>query len=146
VFAVVQGSIVTPANFTGVRANYSLSVSGPQTNPLDWSFLVTAPIANLRVDHTASSAPAVGDTEEEWDCGVVLGDRDAGFHAGATGRDMLGGRSAAQKMAIAAGAGVGNVLAMSAATVTQSASGTLFSAPVSAPSCTLTVKFALTGF
>jgi hypothetical protein len=47
---------------------------------------------------------------------------------------------------VATGAGVGNVLAMSGATVTQPASGALFSSPVSVPSCTLTVKFALTGF
>ena len=55
-------------------------------------------------------------------------------------------RAQAQKMAVAAGAGVGNVLAMSGATVTQPASGALFSSPASTPSCTITVKFALTGF
>jgi hypothetical protein len=55
-------------------------------------------------------------------------------------------RAQAQKIASAAGAGLGNVLAMSATAVTRPASGALFSSPASLPVCSITVKFALTGF
>jgi hypothetical protein len=49
-------------------------------------------------------------------------------------------------MAVAAGAGVGNVLAMSSATASQTNGSALFSSTGYLPSCSLTVKFALAGF
>jgi hypothetical protein len=112
VFAAVQGSIVTPANFTGVRSIYSVGTGSLLVNTLDWSFGVTAPIGNFNTTITQLQALQQLVTQKK------NGTR----------------------------AGVGNVLAMSGATVTQPASGALFSSPVSVPSCTLTVKFALTGF
>ena len=55
-------------------------------------------------------------------------------------------RRRAIEMAVAAGGAAGSVLAMSGGTVSQPASGALFSAPPYLPVCSLTVKFALTGF
>jgi uncharacterized protein YggE len=52
----------------------------------------------------------------------------------------------AQKLASAAGKGLGNVLAMSGATTTSTQTTGPISSSVSIPTCSLTVKFQLTGF
>jgi uncharacterized protein YggE len=55
-------------------------------------------------------------------------------------------RTQAQKLASAAGAGVGAVMAISNSTVvTDTGASSPFVQPTSAPTCSLTVKFALSG-
>jgi hypothetical protein len=153
VFAAVQGSIVTPANFTGVRSIYSVGTGSLLVNTLDWSFGVTAPIGNFNT--TITQLQALQQLVTQKKNGMSVSFSVGGTQLSAQAQqgltcsvaDLLSdARAQAQKMAVATGAGVGNVLAMSGATVTQPASGALFSSPVSVPSCTLTVKFALTGF
>jgi uncharacterized protein YggE len=150
VFAALQGSIVTPANFRGVQTTYpTSSIQGA----LDWSFTVTAPLGNFKI--TITQLQALQQLVAQKKNGMSVSFSVAGTQLSAQAQqgltcavaDLLSdARAQAQKMAVAAGAGVGNVLAMSGATVTQPASGSLFSSPMSVPSCTLTVKFALTGF
>jgi hypothetical protein len=49
VFAALQGSIVTPANFTGLGSSYQYVVGNLlSSNGLDWRFSVTAPIGNFK--------------------------------------------------------------------------------------------------
>jgi hypothetical protein len=152
VFAAVQGSIVTPASFNSVRTSYVLNNSG-QGSSLDWSFLVTAPIGNFKTTVTQLQAlqQAVAQKKNGMSVSFTLTGTQSSPQAqqaqSCSVADLLAdARAQAQKMAVAAGAGIGNVLAMSGATMTQPASGALFSSPLSVPTCTMTVKFALAGF
>ena len=56
VFAAVQGSIATPANFNTVRTSYQYLPDGTTSNLIDWSFLVTAPIGNFKTTVTQLQA------------------------------------------------------------------------------------------
>jgi hypothetical protein len=152
VFTAVQGSLLTPANFTGVRTTYQY-VSNREVDNLDWSFSLTAPIGNFK--STIAQLQALQQQLTQKKNGMSLSFSVSGTQVSGQAQqnvtcsasDLLSdARGQAQKMAAAAGAGVGNVLAMSSASVSQPASGALFSSPVSIPSCSLTVKFALTGF
>jgi hypothetical protein len=153
VFAAVQGSIATPANFNTVRTSYQYLPDGTTSNLIDWTFLVTAPIGNFRTTVTQLQAlqQAVAQKKNGMSVSFALYGTQVSTQAQQAQpcavTDLLAdARTQAQKMAVAAGAGLGNVLAMSGATVTQPASGALFSGGVGIPSCTMTVKFALTGF
>jgi hypothetical protein len=153
VFAAVEGSIVTPANFNTVRTSYQYLPNGSTNNSLDWAFLVTAPIGNFKttVNQLQALQQAVAQKNNGMSVSFALYGTQSSPQAqqaqSCSVTDLLAdARAQAQKMAVAAGAGVGNVLAMSGATMTQPASGSLFSSPVGVPSCTMTVKFALTGF
>jgi hypothetical protein len=149
VFSAVQGSIVTPETFAGVRTSYLTSAK----TQLDWTFLVTGPLGNFKTTVTQLQALQQLVSQKKNGMSVsfsVYGTRasqEAQQTTACSASDlMFDARSQAQKIAVAAGAGLGNVLGMSGGTVTQAGSATLFSVPSSVPSCTLTVKFALTGF
>jgi len=153
VFSALQGSIVSPETFTSVRTSYQLAGIGLQGTLLDWTFLVTAPLGNFKT--TVAQLQALQQSVAQKKNGMLVSFSVDGTKVSQQAQqaitcsvsDLLAdARSQAQKIAVAAGAGVGNVLAISGATVTQQASGTLFSAPSSYPTCSLAVKFALTGF
>jgi hypothetical protein len=153
VFAAVQGSIVTPASFNYLRTTYQYLENGRSDNMLDWTFLVSAPIGNFKT--TVTQLQALQQVIAQKKNGMTLSFALYGTQASPQAQqaeacsvaDLLSdARAQAQKMAVAAGAGVGSVLAMSGATMTQPPSGALFSGGVGIPSCTMTVKFAMTGF
>jgi uncharacterized protein YggE len=156
VLSALQGSLITSANFSGVRTIQQFVAAGAQGQTLvnlDWTFTLTAPLANFKT--TISQLTALQQVVAQKKNGMSLSFSIAGTQLSPQAQqaqtcstsDLLAdARAQAQKMAVAANAGLGSVLAMSGATVTQPASGTPFSSPVSQPVCSLTVKFALTGF
>jgi hypothetical protein len=156
VLAALEGSVITAANFSGVRTIQQFSAVGvPQQSfqSLDWTFSLTAPLANFKA--TISQLTALQQIVAQKKNGMSLSFSIAGTQLSPQAQqgltcstaDLLSdARTQAQKMAVAAGGALGSVLAMSSAAVTQPASGALFSSPVFQPVCSLTVKFALTGF
>jgi hypothetical protein len=151
VLAVLSGSLLSAANFSTVRAFYQTSSSGHQTASLNWSFSVTAPLANFK--DTTAQLTALQQAVALKENGMSLSFSIYGMQTSpqaqqaCSNADLLSdARAQALKMASAAGMGVGSVIAMSGAAVSQAASGGLFSTGTLQPSCSLTVKFALTGF
>jgi hypothetical protein len=151
VLAALQGSILSSANFSNVRTTYQLVSPDKQSESLIWTFLVTAPLANFK--STIAQFTALQQILAQKKNGMSLSYSVYGTQMSPQAQqpcstaDLLNdARAQALKMASAAGAGVGSVLAMSGSAVSQSASGALFSNGALAPGCSLTVKFALTGF
>ena len=156
VLSALQGSIVTAANFSSVRTVQQYIVNGTQNQAvqdLDWTFTLTAPLANFKT--TLSQLTALQQIVAQKKNGMSVSFSVQGTQVSpqaqqgvtCSASDLLSdARTQAQKMAVAAGAAVGSVLAMSGATVAQPASGALFSSPDYVPMCSMTVKFALTGF
>jgi uncharacterized protein YggE len=154
VLNALQGSIVSATNFSGIRTTISYTTNtNAQVSNLDWNFTVTAPLANFKttLGQLQSLQQSVAQKKNGMSVsfsiqGTTLSPQAQQSQTCATTDLLSDARAQAQKMASAAGLGLGNVLAMSAATVTQPASGALFSSPASLPVCTMTVKFAVTGF
>jgi len=120
---------------------------------LDWTFVLTAPLANFKT--TIAQLTALQQIVAQKKNGMSLSFSVGGTQLSpqalqgqtcSTADLLADARTQAQKMAVAAGGGLGSVLAMSGASLTQPAGGALFSSPVFVPVCALTVKFALTGF
>ncbi|HTS66957.1 MAG TPA: SIMPL domain-containing protein [Candidatus Acidoferrales bacterium] len=156
VLSALQGSIVTAASLSGVRTVQQYVSNGAQSQAvqnLDWSFTLTAPLANFSSTLTQLTALQQAVAQKKNGMSVSFSVQGTQVSAQAqqsqtcsTADLLTDARAQAQKMAAAAGAGLGNVLAMSGATVSQPAGGALFSSPIAAPLCSMTVKFALTGF
>jgi hypothetical protein len=153
VLNAVQGSLLTAANFSGVRSVQQYIANAQPIASLDWNFLVTAPLTNFKP--VTTQLAALGQLLAQKKNGMSLsfsvqgaqvsGQAQQGVTCSAA--DLLtDAKAQAQKMATAAGAGLGGVLAMTGTTVTQAGVSNPFSSPVSVPSCLMTVKFALTGF
>jgi hypothetical protein len=152
VLAAAQGSIVTAANFTSVYTNatYDPTLKKYQ-DTLDWSFTLTAPLSNLKTTlgqldalqvavGTKSNAMAVSYSVRGTQTSAQA---MAGQNCAAS--DLVSdARAQAQKMAVAASLSVGAVVAVSGTSVVTPPSGG-FSAGTYQPTCSLTVKFALTG-
>jgi uncharacterized protein YggE len=152
VLAAAQGSIVTAANFTSV---YTVNRSDPggrtSRDYLDWSFTLTAPLSNPKttLGQLAALQVAVGTKNNGMTVSYSLRGTQTSAQALAgqncAASDLVSdARAQAQKMAVAAGLSVGAVVAVSGASVVTPPSGG-FSAGTYQPSCSLTVKFALTG-
>jgi len=154
VVAALQGSPITTANFSSLRTVQGYTPLNNQTlTNLDWSFTLTAPLGNFST--TVAQLTALQQAVAQKKNGMSVSFSIQGTQVSAQAQqsvtcsasDLLAdARTQAQKMAVAAGAGLGSVLAMSGASVSQPASGALFSTPTSQPVCSMTVKFALTGF
>jgi hypothetical protein len=152
VLAVVQGSGLNVTNFFSVLSNSEHGADNSRQDVLDWSFNLTAPLANLKP--TLSQLTALQQSVAAKKNGMSVSFSIRGTQASpqaqagpacATADLMAVARAEAQKMANAAGVGLGGVLSMSGASVVTP-SGEFFSGPSSYPLCFLTVKFALTGF
>jgi hypothetical protein len=140
---VVAGAGVTAGNFTGV---YSY---GGSINPeLAWSFVLTAPLSNLKA--TIASLAALQNNlaaEKKYSLSFSV----AGTEPSAGDcklQDLIAdARSQAAKLASAAGMSVGPIQAITGATSSASTmpSGIASATTVSAPSCSITARFALTG-
>jgi hypothetical protein len=153
VLAALKGSPITSANFAGVRTVQQFVPPGPPASLLDWTFVLTAPLGNFKA--TIAQLSALQQIVAQNKNGMSLSFSVQGTQVSPQAQqgttcstaDLLSdARAQAQKMAAAADAGLGSVLAMSGASVTQAGSVAPFGAPLALPVCSLTVKFALTGF
>lgn len=145
VVALGQGSILTAANFSTVRTVQIYQPDNGQKDYLDWTFSVTAPLVNFKA--LAAQLTSLQQQVAQKQNGMSLSFSMQGTAVSAQALQALScsmtnlmadARTQATKIAAAAGAGLGNVLAMASST----ASG---SVPAYSPTCALTVKFALTG-
>ncbi len=147
VLSTLQGSMLTAANFFSVRTvQQYLRETYETVNYLDWTFVLTAPIGNFK--STTSQLTALQQTVAEKKPGMSLSFSVQGTQISSQAAQALtcstsdliaDARAQAQKMAAAAGAAIGSVLAMSGMTASPG------SAPYLTPFCSLTVKFALAG-
>lgn len=142
IIAALQGSGITITNFSGVNTvqNYDQSSGKPLPVMLEWSFRLPAALSKMK--DTTAALTALQQSLMQKNPGLTLS-----FNLQATQvsqqlqqsqtcalSDLISdARASAQKLANAAGLGVGTVLAMSSQTS-------------SFPSCSMTVKFALGRF
>ena len=154
VVAVLQGSGITAANFTSVYTSTQYASTGKgQTSIdfLDWSFSITAPLSDLKT--TTGQLAALQQAVSKKNNGMTVSyslrgtqtspQALAGQNCAAT--DLIAdARSQAQKMATAAGLSVGSVVGVTSTSVVTPPSGG-FSAGTYQPTCSITVRFALTG-
>ncbi len=153
--AALQGSGITAANFAGVNTTQFYDAQGQQTQTrLQWVFSLPVPIADMKSTIGVLSAVQKSNAQKNNGFGISFGvagtqvSPQAQLSQTCSVADLLAdARAQAQKIAGAAGATVGAVLAMSGATSSAAdLSGGLFSSPGSTPACLLTVKFALGAF
>jgi uncharacterized protein YggE len=154
VLLALQGSGITVANFNSVYTVTRPDASGRSSvNLLQWTFVVTAPLSNLNA--TVVQLTALQRTIAQKNNGMSLSFAITGTQlsaqalAGQTcaASDLIADAKAqAQKMATAAGLAVGAIVAVSAASVVTPPADTLFASAMYQPVCSLTVKFAVTGF
>ncbi len=151
--SALQGSGITQANFSSVTTVQQYGPPTQQaTTQLEWTF--TLPVAFTDMKTTAGLLSALQKNNAQKKNGLTISFGVQGTQVSAQAQQsqtcsmsdlMSDARTQAQKIASAAGKGVGDVLAVSGSTSTTT-SGTLGSSPLSALGCTLTVKFQLTGF
>jgi uncharacterized protein YggE len=152
VVAAAQGSIVTAANFTSVSTVSRLDPTGKNYRDyLDWSFTLTAPLSNLKatLGQLTALQMTVGAKNNGMTVSYSLRGTQTSVQALAgqncAASDLVSdARAQAQKLAVAAGLSVGAVVAVSGTSVVTPPSGG-FSAGTYQPTCSMTVKFALTG-
>ena len=152
VLAALQGSSITLANFTSVytSTNYN-AANRTNQDQLTWTFTLNVPFASLKpaLDQLAGLQIDMGRANNGMQLSFSLAGTQASTQALAAqncaAADLIAdARTQAQKLAVAAGLSVGPVIGVSgSSTVTPPTGG--FSAGTYQPSCTLTVKFALTG-
>ena len=157
--AALQGIGITQSNLTGVNAAStdssfatSLLVQGPA---LQWRFSLPVPLA--KVKDTVAMLVALQKSIVQRNNGLTLSFNLQGLQASAKQTQSLScatsdlladARAKAQKLADAAGVGVGNVLAMSGdiSTAAAGSAATYYSSNYLPSGCSLTVKFALGRF
>ncbi len=169
VLGALQGSGVTAANFTGVNSSQQLSITTiPGITPfpvvpgpivplpsLQWSFTLSVPLSKIK--DTIGTLTTVQQNAAKKNNGLSVSFYVQGAQVSPQSQqsqacvltDLIAdARAQAQKLADAAGLGVGVILAMSSATSATPASIGLSSFFIAAPSapCALTVKFALQRF
>jgi uncharacterized protein YggE len=154
VLSAAPGFGLSAANLTSVYATTRYDPTG-KTNVshdyLDWSFSVTAPLTNLKttIGQLAALQTAVASRNNGMSVSYSMRGTQTSAQAlsgqNCQAADLISdARGQAQKMASAAGLSIGAVVAVSGASVVTPPSGA-FSAGTYQPSCSLTVKFALTG-
>jgi len=152
VLAVLQGSGITAANFNSVNTTSLYNTIGRQNQDLlDWSFTLTAPLSNLKATVTQLGALQVAVARKDNGMSLTYSLRgtqtspQAAAGQNCAAADLIAdARTQAQKMAGAAGLSLGGVVAVSGSSLVTPAA-TAFTSGIYQPSCTLTVKFALTG-
>jgi len=165
VLGALQGSGITLASFTGVSSPPAFVISIPvvaiapviPAPALQWSFTLAAPLSKIK--DTISTLTTVQQNVAKKNNGLSVSVQIQGAHVSPQAQqsqicalpDLIAdARGQAQKLADAAGLGVGVILAMSSATSSATATTAGLSsfligvAPL--PNCTLTVKFALQRF
>jgi hypothetical protein len=152
VLAALQGSSITAANLTSVYSstNYD-NVTRANQNQLTWTFSLTVPFSSAKttMDQLAGLQIAVGKAGKGMTLNFALRGTQASAQALAgqncSAADLISdARAQAQKIAVAAGLSVGPVVGATGTSVVTPPTGG-FSSGTYQPSCTLTVKFALTG-
>jgi uncharacterized protein YggE len=161
VLGALQGSGITLANFTGVSSPPGLvlvigipPIQPTLTSSLQWSFTLAVPLSQIK--DTIATLTTLQQNAAKKNNGLSVTFQVQGSQASPQAQqsqtcaltDLIAdARAQAQKLAGAAGLGVGVVLAMSSATSVQTAGSPSFLlGAVSLPNCTLTVKFALQRF
>ena len=149
----LQGSGITPANFTGVTTVQEYDSKGQASVSLiEWTFSLPVAISDMK--STIALLTTVQKTLAQKNNGfaITFGVQSTQVSPQAQQAqscalsDLIADANAqAQKMASAAGKGLGQVLSLGSATV-ASTPGVLFASPLYAPVCSLTVKYQLTGF
>ena len=165
VLGALQGSGITLANFTGVSTPLSPVISNPfigtgpiaPTPNLQWSFTLALPLSKIK--DTIATLTTVQQNVAKKNNGFGVSFSLQGSQVSPQAQqsqacalsDLIAdARAQAQKLADAAGMGVGVILAMSSATSVPTATTAGLSsfligvAPL--PNCILTVKFALQRF
>jgi hypothetical protein len=153
VLAALHGSGITMANFAGINA--ALQFTNPGISPgeptIEWSFTLAAPLSKIK--DTISTLNSVQQNITKQNKGLNMNFSVQGAQVSpqlalsqpCVLADLLAdARVQAQKLASAAGFTVDTILAMSSATGT--ALGTGLASILSAPPCTVTVKFAIARF
>ncbi|HYW46373.1 MAG TPA: SIMPL domain-containing protein [Bryobacteraceae bacterium] len=151
--SALQGSGITLANLTGVTTVQQYDSKGQATVSLiEWTFSLPVAIADMK--STIALLSTVQTSNAQKNNGIAISFGVQGTQVSPQAQqalscalsDLIGDANAqAQKMASAAGKGLGPLLAMGSATV-ASTPGVLFASPVYTPVCSLTVKYQLTGF
>ena len=165
VLGALQGSGITSANFTGVSTQpvYASAVSITGFTPpvtltgppnLQWSFSLAVPLSKIK--DTITTLTTVQQNGAKKNNGLSVTFSLQGTQVSPQAQqsqtcalpDLIAdARAQAQKLADAAGMGVGVILAMSSATSVQTTGSPSFLfGVVPLPNCTLTVKFALQRF
>jgi hypothetical protein len=164
VLGALQGSGITLANFTGIftptLTTVGIGTGTPQPTlvpNLQWSFILAVPLSKIK--DTIGTLTTVQQNVAKKNNGLSVTFQVQGSQVSPQAQqsqtcalqDLIAdARAQAQKLADAAGLGVGVILAMSSATSGATATTAGLSsylvgfAPV--PNCTLTVKFALQRF
>jgi len=152
VLAALQGSSITLANFTSVytTTDYNVTTNGNR-DQLAWTFTLNVPFSNIKptMDQLTGLQIALAKAGKGMDLSFALRGTQTSAQALAgqncSAADLIAdARTQAQKIAAAAGLSVGAVVGASGTSVvTPPTSG--FSSGTYQPSCTMTVKFALTG-
>jgi hypothetical protein len=151
VITALQGSGITLANFGSVQ---SLQVPDGRTTKtvLQWSFALPAPLASMKA--TIGLLTAVQKSMSQNTPAFTMSFGVNGLQVSPQAQQsqpcsladlVTDARTQAQKLASAAGATVGAVMAMSNATVVTDPGANPLVPPTSTPTCSLTVKFALSG-
>ena len=151
--SALQGSGITASNFSSVNTVQQYDPTGQATTTgLSWSFTLTAALADLKA--TFGLLTAVQKSNGSKNNGANISFSLAGTQVSAQAQqaqacsqsDLLSDAKAqAQKLAAAAGKGLGPVLAVSGTTSTAMQSSGPINSAVSTPGCSLSVKFQLTG-
>jgi uncharacterized protein DUF541 len=168
ILAALQGSGITAANFSGVNTAPTAVVGvGPLPTTLaptlEWAFGL--PVALAKITATVKTLTSLQQSIMQNHSGLTLSFSIVGTQVSQQLQqtqtcvlpDLISDAKAqAQKVATAAGAGVGNILALSSPVVTTASNGnsvpisrfssSIASQLVSPPVCTVTVKFALVRF
>lgn len=168
ILAALQGSGITAANFSGVNTAPTAIVGGgpfPTTlaPTLEWAFGL--PVALTKITATVKTLASLQQSIVQNHSGLTLSFSIVGTQVSQQLQqtqtcvlaDLISDAKAqAQKVATAAGAGVGNILALSSPVVTTASNGnsvtvsrfpsSIASQLVLPPVCTVTVKFALVRF
>ena len=150
----LQGSGITASNFNSVGTVQQYNPSGATTQSvLAWTFSLTVPFSDMK--STIGLLSAVQKSVGAAKNGISVSFSVTGTAVSQQAQqaqqcsqtDLVSdARAQAQKLAAAAGKGVGAVLAMSSGVVTTAQGNGPVTSSVSTPACTLTVKFQLTGF
>src|SRR5215813_9711645 len=152
VLAIVQDAGITVANFDSVYTSIVNPFSGTPGPVLQWNFILTAPLTGLK--STVAQLTSLQQTVAQKKNGMSVSFSLRGTQASAlalaaqpcaTSDLIADARAQAQKMAAAASGGVGGILAISGSATVTPPGVSLFPSVV-VPTCSLTVKFALTGF
>jgi hypothetical protein len=152
VLSALDGSTINASNFTGVRTAQVVDQTGRQTTiAVEWSFTLTAPITGMK--STIGLLTAIQSNIAKKNNGLSMSFSVQGTQISQQAQqsqscslvDLVGtARSQAQVLAVAAGASLGSILAVTGATTVAPVENPFVQGGIS-PVCSITVRFALGG-